>query len=301
LFIGCSTVSTPYNTPFINADETIQLYEGMSKNDVLDKVGGPLYVESGINNTIVWIYEVRLIEVQSDTDPISKKVTFKKTSANTRHSDPIHQIQIVFIDNKIKKWEMVIKKEEKVKVKTETTKKNVEKKKEKKKKKKKKEKTVTAKPTEKSNWIISPSMWLVSTHDDMGYGLGFSMLKGNLGFEMNNNWTIMEESEGDYLLTVNYSTLNGLFLYNKNYKKFTTQLGAGMSLISSAPDNPMDYNNPVMNHDPKEENGSAELFLRVSIGKHLSYKKLRFTPMLEMNYFNEEVGFSVMSRFNFDL
>ena len=37
-------------------------------------------------------------------------MTFKKTSANTRHSDPIHQIQIVFIDNKIEKWEMSGKK-----------------------------------------------------------------------------------------------------------------------------------------------------------------------------------------------
>ena len=80
LFGGCATVSnsTPYNTPFINADETIQLYEGMNKSDVLDKVGSPLYVKSGINNTIIWIYEVRLTEVQSDTDPLSKKITFKK-------------------------------------------------------------------------------------------------------------------------------------------------------------------------------------------------------------------------------
>ena len=32
---------------------------------------------------------------------------------------------------------------------------------------------------------------------------------------------------------------------------------------------------------------------------YFTYKKLNFVPMLEMNYFNEEVGFSFMTRFNF--
>ena len=136
LFIGCSAVSntTPYNTPFINADETIQLYEGMTKKDVLNKVGHPLYVKSGTNNTIVWIYEVRSIEVQSDTDPLSQKVTFKKTSSNKRNSDPIHRMEIVFINNRIDKWEMVVKKEKVRPKKNSPAKKNVDNNKDKKKK-----------------------------------------------------------------------------------------------------------------------------------------------------------------------
>ena len=57
-----------YNTPFINVDETIQLQEGMSKQDVINKVGDPYYVQSGEMGIIVWMYEVRTIEVQSDSE-----------------------------------------------------------------------------------------------------------------------------------------------------------------------------------------------------------------------------------------
>ena len=54
--------------PFINSDETVQLQVGMTKSEVLDKIGNPLFVKSGVNNTIIWIYEVRTIEVLSDID-----------------------------------------------------------------------------------------------------------------------------------------------------------------------------------------------------------------------------------------
>jgi len=109
--VGCSTISSskPYNTPFINTDDTIQLEQGMSKASVLEKIGYPLYVKSGINNTIVWIYEVRSTEVSSDTDILSKEVTVNKTNANKRHSSPIHQLEIIFINNKVKQWEMTAK------------------------------------------------------------------------------------------------------------------------------------------------------------------------------------------------
>ena len=81
----------------------------MSKASVLEKIGYPLYVKSGINNTIVWIYEVRSTEVSSDTDILSKEVTVNKTNANQRHSSPIHQLEIIFINNKVKQWEMTAK------------------------------------------------------------------------------------------------------------------------------------------------------------------------------------------------
>ena len=108
---GCSTISTskPYNTPFINTDDTIQLQQGMSKASVLEQIGYPLYVKSGINNTIIWIYEVRSTEVSSDTDILSKEVTVNKTNANTRHSSPIHQLQIIFVNNKVTQWDMKAK------------------------------------------------------------------------------------------------------------------------------------------------------------------------------------------------
>ena len=100
--------TNPYNTPFINSDETIQLQQGMKKQDVLSKIGDPLYVDSGINNTIIWIYEVRSTEVLSDSDILTNKVIVNKTNANTRHSSPIHQLEIIFVDNKVKQWEMIV-------------------------------------------------------------------------------------------------------------------------------------------------------------------------------------------------
>ena len=72
-------------------------------------VGNPLYVKSGIDNTIIWIYEVRSTEVLSDTDLLTKKITPNKTNANTRHSSPIHQLEIIFVNNKVKQWEMTAK------------------------------------------------------------------------------------------------------------------------------------------------------------------------------------------------
>ena len=107
-FVGSLTLSgaKPYNTPFINSDETIFLQEGMSKDDVLAKVGNPLYVKSGVNNTIVWIYEVRLTKVQSDTNQRTKKQIYKKSNSNTIQSDPTHRLQVVFVDNEVQKWEM---------------------------------------------------------------------------------------------------------------------------------------------------------------------------------------------------
>ena len=108
---SCSTISSskPYNTPFINTDDTIQLQQGMSKASVLEKIGYPLYVKSGIDNTIIWIYEVRSTQVLSDTHILSKEVTVNKTNANTRHSSPIHQLEVIFVNNKVKQWEMTAK------------------------------------------------------------------------------------------------------------------------------------------------------------------------------------------------
>ena len=74
LLLSACTFTKSYNTPFINADETIQLQEGMSKQDVLQKVGEPFYVDYGINGTVVWIYEVRSINVKSNLIKIRVRV-----------------------------------------------------------------------------------------------------------------------------------------------------------------------------------------------------------------------------------
>ena len=73
LLASCSTKSiiihpddAHFNTPFINASETTQLDFGLSKDEVLDMLGEPLYVTRGVGSskTITWIYEVRAIRVK---------------------------------------------------------------------------------------------------------------------------------------------------------------------------------------------------------------------------------------------
>ena len=60
-----------FNTPFINASETSQLDFGLTKDEVLDILGEPLYVTKGVgaSKQIVWIYEVRAIKVKYEERP----------------------------------------------------------------------------------------------------------------------------------------------------------------------------------------------------------------------------------------
>ena len=83
IFYGCSTTileepqidyqyeidnSKQYNTPFINSTETSKLDFGLSKEDVLNILGEPLFVAygKGSTKTITWIYEVRKVLVESN-------------------------------------------------------------------------------------------------------------------------------------------------------------------------------------------------------------------------------------------
>ena len=104
LFIGCVS----FNTPFIDIDETIQLQEGLTIKETKEKLGAPLIVKSGINksNEIIWIYEVRTIEVESKPDiiPVIQVGGPNKTHAITQHDKPIHRLSITFVDSKVASW-----------------------------------------------------------------------------------------------------------------------------------------------------------------------------------------------------
>jgi outer membrane protein assembly factor BamE (lipoprotein component of BamABCDE complex) len=104
LFAGCATFTSTYNTPFINADETILLEEGMSKNRVLKQIGEPLYVDFGVAGTVVWIYEVRTVTVLSELTPTGGIVP-NKTHNITKHSTPIHRLSVTFVNGKVISWE----------------------------------------------------------------------------------------------------------------------------------------------------------------------------------------------------
>ena len=111
---GCATISKSYNTPFINTDETITLEYGMKKSTVLNNLGNPLYVERGNKSTkeIVWVYEVRTIEVKSDI-LMGGKISVTKISDDTKHAGPIHRIELIFVDNKLFSWGPMADNEEK--------------------------------------------------------------------------------------------------------------------------------------------------------------------------------------------
>jgi hypothetical protein len=86
----------------------------MYKSDVEYKLGKPLYVQSGTKDLkkIIWVYEVRTIEIQSKKDesgiynPTKSKyyISTRAKGNILKHSYPIHRIQIEFINNKVSRW-----------------------------------------------------------------------------------------------------------------------------------------------------------------------------------------------------
>ena len=107
---GCA--SNVYNTPFIDTAETVQLKNNLSKTEVINSLGKPLYVENGTLKTseISWIYEVRAREVQSDLLSTGEIIP-NKDNDKKRPSQPIHYLRIIFVDGKVSKWEAFDKEE----------------------------------------------------------------------------------------------------------------------------------------------------------------------------------------------
>ena len=110
LIVGCS--NKIYNTPFINVDETINLEFGMSQSKVLEKLKEPLYVSYGDKDEIIWVYEVRTIDVKSKVLMDNKTVIpLKKAKdpSDERHASPIHKLSITFSQGKLTSWEILDK------------------------------------------------------------------------------------------------------------------------------------------------------------------------------------------------
>ena len=71
-------------------------------DNVLDKIGKPLFVDSGLDSRIVWVYEVRTITVQSKG---SKKGQENKTNGKVKHNNSIlHEMALVFENGKVLGW-----------------------------------------------------------------------------------------------------------------------------------------------------------------------------------------------------
>ena len=106
-----------WNNPYIDTDETIQLKYGMSKEDVLKYLGHPLYVEKGWPNKdlneIIWIYEVRTIQVSSKKNFSigSEGGDFVKSSSSKRPDKKIHKLELSFKNGKLDYWKPLREKE----------------------------------------------------------------------------------------------------------------------------------------------------------------------------------------------
>ena len=128
-----------YNTPFINATETSRLEFGLSKKQIRDFLGEPLYVAKGEGETktILWVYEVRTVLVKGDiveetnnfsyyndefvykleemsiintADTTTKSVVESRYVPNKKnseilHSDEVfHKLALEFIDDGLINW-----------------------------------------------------------------------------------------------------------------------------------------------------------------------------------------------------
>ena len=71
-------------------------------------MGKPLFVDSGGNNQIVWVYTVRTIKVKSVEKPKGEvsplKVGINLTSTYTRYDKEDHHLALTFSDGKLTKW-----------------------------------------------------------------------------------------------------------------------------------------------------------------------------------------------------
>ena len=107
LFILSSCVTSNYNTPFINSEETIELDFGMSMLEVEKNLNRPLFIAYGNKDEIIWVYEVRTIQVKSrrSISSTTQEVVPSKTSRDTKHADVIHKLALTFTDGKLTKWE----------------------------------------------------------------------------------------------------------------------------------------------------------------------------------------------------
>ena len=113
LTIVSSCATKNYNTPFIDTEETVMLEFGMSKEHVRSLLNDPLYVESGNKNNVIWVYEVRTIEVESKKDTgdllnlLNSKVAVipRKIHHNTKHAKALHKLSLTFDSSgKLMSW-----------------------------------------------------------------------------------------------------------------------------------------------------------------------------------------------------
>ena len=320
LISGCSTLTSTfignYNTAFINADETILLREGMNSDMVLDQIGVPLYVDFGIAGTIVWVYEVRTVTVQSRTSATGEMIP-NKTNSITRHSKPIHQLKVTFVGGLVEKWEVSHDDNETQKDQM-TPDEKVE------------EvifdsdamenyqdiipengimDTVEEIENGKMPFTVMPELWWISTAVNRGGGVGIAFFSNHFGVEMNVNSSVEDIpvrgdcADYDYFgycdewyeeyAEYNHGSTSISLLYRNTLKSFNYILGSGISGYHSEPQHNYSYSSYY----------SSQIHFKVAIGKNFNIGKFGINPMLEFNFtdaIEDDFGLDGVIGFNFD-
>ena len=97
-----------FNKPFVSPAETTKLEFNQSQDEILKIMGKPLFVDSGGNNQIVWVYAVRTIKVKSvkksNGEVSPQKVGINLTSTYTRYDKEDHHLALIFSDGKLTNW-----------------------------------------------------------------------------------------------------------------------------------------------------------------------------------------------------
>ena len=73
---------------------------GMTKEEVVSKLGLPLYVGKGEGATksIFWIYEVRTVQV------LSGEINPNKTHTQIKHNNILYRVRVEFVNGKVENW-----------------------------------------------------------------------------------------------------------------------------------------------------------------------------------------------------
>ena len=101
LFSSCTTLR---HAPYIDTSETMQLYPGLIKGQVISLLGNPLFVKSGsdVNDEVEWAYEVRHKLIESTGNYL--EIRPRKKGRYEDISKPMSTLILVFQEDKLIRW-----------------------------------------------------------------------------------------------------------------------------------------------------------------------------------------------------
>ena len=103
LFSSCTTLR---HAPYVDTSETMQLYPGLIKSQVINLLGNPLFVKSGsdINDEVEWAYEVRHKLIESTNKQRYFEIMPRKKGRFMGISEPMSTLILVFQEDKLIRW-----------------------------------------------------------------------------------------------------------------------------------------------------------------------------------------------------